>query len=1087
MIEEFYRKIIKPRIYNFQFGVKIKFLNFSTMKSQLFRLYIKKLRDFDDFYLTLLLYLIINTLISVNKGDNTILIISFTSIVIIILLKWLLERYKNDLFKIGQETILFLLNCFIVIIQRKFFNGKENTIDSFEMITMIYGECLIFSVLSFRIIQSFSLIFYLIINVIYLSLQPIQIAYLILMKMAIFFLFKKRFVKKDRKQRKITIMKEKFNFKYNHERTFILNEKKEFNLIHGDYKKGINEDYLSRLQNLDIFILGEFSNIPSEFEFKNCLVQSKKPEKSINLQNLIEKINERKEKTLNIFFIAEGRFFSETEHDIIIAYKMKDDKLILKIRKDILYDQLSKIRQTNSNYSRAISFVAHEFRTPLNCIVSMLQTLDQQIDPKLSSSFIVPAIISSKFLLNLVSDLLDIAQIEAEKFKLVHIDFDLKFLMQDTLQIVVFQAMKRGLELKINFDNAIKRFKSDPNRIRQILINLLGKLYIFNRSTLILNLNILLGNAIKYTTKGSITLSAKRISSHQTQISVEDTGLGIDTANLENLFKAFGKVTNPADSALNAQGVGLGLLISNKLALVLNEMDEGIKVESELNKGSKFYFKIFDFSPQEQITLSSHRIGFINMKECKLLATCGKSKKKTEISHCLANIQKSSENISDIPSLIDTDTMTSSCFFLSDFHNLKKARNTRICSNPSQTKQQHFSINESQKDNVNEDYSNSTPNSFHTLKEFESPISNHRKDGVKSSKDESIEHHDASRNKNKSESSHHPEISSNTFKNQKLPSENNLSYNGSDSVNNNKSKFFLFQTNQQNNSSNYIESNSKIVFNPSSVQIKFDTPAQGESNGKPKISSIKTSPFESSDKKSQIDFQIENIRNRMRAKTCNCPTVLVVDDNDFNILALTSHLERLGINCCSALSGDEAIRQIHELYERGQHQKKIQKKLEEGGERRRTDFPQDINEIREKKKKEKRSRTDIRPNGTIKIVIDENKKLFADSLENLDLKNKPVEKAKILNKTDCCNYFKVIFLDLEMPGKNGLETFEIILKFYKKKLMLEHLNVIAVTAYDRNNETVNKMLERGVLEVIVKPVSLEVVALSIEIEWLDSE
>ena len=127
---------------------------------------------------------------------------------------------------------------------------------------------------------------------------------------------------------------------------------------------------------------------------------------------------------------------------------------------------------------------------------------------------------------------------------------------------------------------------------------------------------------------------------------------------MDNLFKAFGKVTNAADSALNAQGVGLGLLISNKLALILNEMEEGIKVESALNKGSKFSCQIFDCSPQEQITLSSHRIGILDTKDCKLLETCGKPKNKTNFLQNFLNMQKSTENekVSELPSLIDTDT-----------------------------------------------------------------------------------------------------------------------------------------------------------------------------------------------------------------------------------------------------------------------------------------------------------------------------------------------------------------------------------------------------------------------------------------------
>lgn len=621
---------------------------------------------------------------------------------------------------------------------------------------------------------------------------------------------------------------------------------------------------------------------------------------------------------------------------------------------------------------------------------------------------------------------------------------------------------------------------------------------------------LILGNAIKYTTQGTITLSAKKIF-YRILISVEDTGLGIDPANLDNLFKAFGKVTNAADSALNAQGVGLGLLISNKLALILNEMEEGIKVESALNKGSKFSFQIFDCSPQEQITVSSHRIGILDMKDCKMFEKCGKQKSKTNFPHFLINLQKtSSENISDLPSLVDTDTLmanhektsnflpetskkadtfiftslTNSFFFVSDFQSLQKVdmRNINKIEKLNSIRNSSFgidSVNEVRKYDYHKDTYNSSPNSLYTYHGIEMP--NLRKDEIKVSKEESTEVLDVK--KRKQSENCLQGISNNTFKNKKLLSENNLSYGESSSV---KNKFFIFQNNQQ-NSSNYIESTSKIAVCPSSPQVKIETPPYARY--KQAFSFIRTSPFDISDKKSHIENRMEQIRNMMHGKTCKCPSALVVDDNDFNILALSAHLERLGLKTCSALSGDQAVKKISEMYETGK-KKKNNKKCEDA-ERRLTDFSHNPNDLMDNNKNNKRSKTEILQfgprNRAIKIVNEERKGFLIDSHENSVIKNKSNVNNKTSNNSDknCCNYFKIIFLDLEMPGKNGLETYEIILKFYKKQMMLENLNVIAVTAYERSNDMVAQMLKEGAKDVIVKPVSLEAIALSMEIEWLE--
>lgn len=239
----------------------------------------------------------------------------------------------------------------------------------------------------------------------------------------------------------------------------------------------------------------------------------------------------------------------------------------------------------NENKSKTLAFVSHEMRTPLNCIVGMLSVLETFITPELLDKFVVPAITSAKHLLNLLNDLLDAAQIQAGKFKLVFVEFDLKSLLSDALFMINIQAKPKGIELILQWDpNLSPVIRSDPNRIRQIVINLLG-------------------NALKFTQKGCIRLATEKNRKNNTLIHIRviDTGLGIKEENKKKLFTAFGKLDQDENEYLNSQGVGLGLLISNVLAKNLgpnaktleeteNNLCAGLTVASEYGQGTTFEF-----------------------------------------------------------------------------------------------------------------------------------------------------------------------------------------------------------------------------------------------------------------------------------------------------------------------------------------------------------------------------------------------------------------------------------------------------------------------------------------------------------------
>ena len=196
-------------------------------------------------------------------------------------------------------------------------------------------------------------------------------------------------------------------------------------------------------------------------------------------------------------------------------------------------------------------------------------------------------------MLCLLNDLLDSAQLKNDKFKLVIVEFDIIKLLKETIEMMRFLARAKQIKIEFKQENIISpqslQFRSDPNRLFQILINLLS-------------------NAIKFTPKnGNIILSIKQIYkstkiSRKMEISVQDSGVGINKADQQQLFKNFSKIISNQNQIMNPQGVGLGLAISAQLAKALLMKENSakpltqppIRVESDPNscQGSKFSFLI---------------------------------------------------------------------------------------------------------------------------------------------------------------------------------------------------------------------------------------------------------------------------------------------------------------------------------------------------------------------------------------------------------------------------------------------------------------------------------------------------------------
>lgn len=230
--------------------------------------------------------------------------------------------------------------------------------------------------------------------------------------------------------------------------------------------------------------------------------------------------------------------------------------------------RLEKEKAENEYRSMLVNTVSHELRTPTNAIMTIASLIKQSESVSAINKERLDIIIGScSFQISLINDLLDYAQIVAGCLKICTIPFVLSQLLNDCINYIEVQL---GDEIKFfrDFRNIPDIIITDPNRLKQIILNLLS-------------------NARKFTRKGSITLKAT-YKFPQLYIKCKDTGIGMPSEKKFKLFTLFGKLDD--SSIANPQGVGLGLMISNMLVKKLG--GSNINVASSIGKGSKFSFSI---------------------------------------------------------------------------------------------------------------------------------------------------------------------------------------------------------------------------------------------------------------------------------------------------------------------------------------------------------------------------------------------------------------------------------------------------------------------------------------------------------------
>jgi len=265
-----------------------------------------------------------------------------------------------------------------------------------------------------------------------------------------------------------------------------------------------------------------------------------------------------------------------------------------------LKEEKLRAEQANIAKSEFLANMSHEIRTPMNGIIGMIDLMLESGLSQVQSNYVETVQRSAEELLRIINEILDISKIEAGKITIEPISFDLLSSLEQISSLFALRSKEKNIDFRVEFEPGTPRYAiSDPTRIRQILINLLG-------------------NAVKFSSEGSITLKVlMKAFTADTDVAtlrfeIEDTGIGIAENKLESIFQPFTQADN--STTRHYGGTGLGLTISKKLVELMGGQ---IGVTSKIDHGSTFWFEIpiliSDKEREEQFSLWLTKLDNMNL------------------------------------------------------------------------------------------------------------------------------------------------------------------------------------------------------------------------------------------------------------------------------------------------------------------------------------------------------------------------------------------------------------------------------------------------------------------------------------------
>lgn len=312
----------------------------------------------------------------------------------------------------------------------------------------------------------------------------------------------------------------------------------------------------------DKIIRGEIESVE---HYENAVISKDGVEKMINWHNSI--IRSDDDQIIGILSSGE-----DVTHKREAEQALQESYQQLEKRVEERTQELKKAKliaeKANQAKSAFLANMSHELRTPLNAILGYAQILqhDHEVtDRQLKGLRTIYK--SGEHLLNLITDILDIAKIESGRMELFPSEFNFIIFLEEITQLIQINALNKNLAFEYHFDEKLPHaVQADKKRLQEVILNLLG-------------------NAIKFTETGSVQFNVMQ-KNRLTYFEVIDTGVGIPVNKLNEIFLPFQQLSN---SGHINEGTGLGLAISYELVKM---MKGKLSVESELGRGSRFWFSI---------------------------------------------------------------------------------------------------------------------------------------------------------------------------------------------------------------------------------------------------------------------------------------------------------------------------------------------------------------------------------------------------------------------------------------------------------------------------------------------------------------